>query len=139
MEELLKDKTTSRVSEAEFSQPLCTALQISLVDLLSAWNVHSHSVIGHSSGEIAAAYATGALSFESAMTVAFFRGLLTPKVKRFGYDGRVMAVGLSEEEANSELAELDDKFGKAVVACINSPRGVTVSGDTKLLWNSTRP
>ncbi|KAH7394712.1 hypothetical protein BKA66DRAFT_438522 [Pyrenochaeta sp. MPI-SDFR-AT-0127] len=122
IEELLKDKTTSRVSEAEFSQPLCTALQISLVDLLSAWNVHSHSVIGYSSGEIAAAYATGALSFESAMTV-----------KRFGYDGRMMAVGLSEEESNNELAELDDKFGKAVVACINSPRGITVSGDSKAI------
>lgn len=45
----------------------------------------------------------------------------------------MIAVSLSEEEANNELAELDDKFGKAVVACIDSPRGVTVSGVTKAM------
>ncbi|KAH7397176.1 hypothetical protein BKA66DRAFT_566312 [Pyrenochaeta sp. MPI-SDFR-AT-0127] len=133
MEELLKNQASSRVSEAELSQPLCTALQIALVDLLASWNINPQSVVGHSSGEIAAAYATGALSFESAITVAFFRGLLSPKVKQLGYDGRMMAVGLSEAEVSSEIAELQNATGQALVACINSPRGVTVSGDTPVL------
>ncbi|KAJ4376392.1 hypothetical protein N0V83_001675 [Neocucurbitaria cava] len=130
MEELLKDKTTSRVNEATFSQPLCTTLQIALVDLLSSWNIRPQSVVGHSSGEIAAAYATGALSIESAVQVAYYRGLLSPKVKSLGYHGRMMAVGLSEAEAKGEIAKLDDTLGKVVVACVNSPRGVTISGDT---------
>ncbi|KAF1850336.1 uncharacterized protein K460DRAFT_400404 [Cucurbitaria berberidis CBS 394.84] len=130
MEELLKDKATSRVNEATFSQPLCTALQIALVDLLSSWNIHPQSVVGHSSGEIAAAYAAGALSTKSAICVAYFRGLLSPKVKSLGFYGRMMAVGLSEAEANNEIAELGDKLGKVLVACVNSPRGVTISGDT---------
>ncbi|KAI4950323.1 Type I Iterative PKS [Alternaria rosae] len=135
MEELLKDKATSRVNEATFSQPLCTALQIALVDLHASWNVRPQSVVGHSSGEIAAAYATGALSLESAMTVAYFRGLLSPKVKSMGLEGRMMAVGLSEDDAKTEIAELGEGLGKAVVACVNSPRGVTISGDVAAIEN----
>lgn len=100
------------------------------MDLLASWNIQPQLVVGHSSGEIAAAYATGALSLESAITVAYFRGLLSPKVKNLGYDGRMMAVGLSEDEANAEIAGLDESLGKVVVACVNSPRGVTISGDT---------
>ncbi|KAF1941682.1 hypothetical protein EJ02DRAFT_491319 [Clathrospora elynae] len=135
MEELLKDKSTSRVNEATFSQPLCTALQVALVDLLASWKIHPQSVVGHSSGEIAAAYATGALSIESAVTVAYFRGLLSPMVKSMGYEGRMMAVGLSESDANSEITELGESFGKATVACVNSPRGVTISGDVAAVEN----
>ena len=135
MDELLKDKATSRVNEATYSQPLCTALQIALVDLLATWNIQPQSVIGHSSGEIAAAYATGALTIDSAMTIAFFRGSLSPKVKGMGYEGRMMAVGLSEAEANGEIDDLGDSFGKVVVACVNSPRGVTLSGDAGAINN----
>jgi acyl transferase domain-containing protein/NADPH:quinone reductase-like Zn-dependent oxidoreductase/ubiquinone/menaquinone biosynthesis C-methylase UbiE len=138
MEELLKDKATSRVNEATFSQPLCTALQIALVDLLASWNVHPQSVVGHSSGEIAAAYCTGALNTESAMTIAFFRGLLSPKIKSMGLEGRMMAVGLSEDDANNDIRELGDSSGKAVVACVNSPRGVTISGDVTAIDNLQR-
>ncbi|KAH9876419.1 hypothetical protein J1614_003550 [Plenodomus biglobosus] len=127
MEEFLRDKASSRVNEATYSQPLCTALQIALVDLLTSWKISPRSVVGHSSGEIAAAYAIGALDIQSAMTVAFFRGLLSPKVKSLGHDGLMMAVGISEEQALDEIAALGEKPGKAVVACVNS---VTISGDT---------
>ena len=60
----------------EIAQPVCTALQIALVDLLADWNVIPVAVTGHSSGEIAAAYCAGGLSHESAMKVAYYRGLL---------------------------------------------------------------
>ncbi|KAI4940246.1 Type I Iterative PKS [Alternaria arbusti] len=135
IEELSKEKSNSRVNEATFSQPLCTALQVALVDLLASWNIRPQRVVGHSSGEIAAAYATGALSLESAMTVAYFRGLLSPKVKSMGLEGRMMAVGLSEDDAKTEIAELADGLGKAIVACVNSPRGVTISGDVAAIEN----
>ncbi|KAF1829663.1 hypothetical protein BDW02DRAFT_138335 [Decorospora gaudefroyi] len=133
MDELLKDKITSRVNEATFSQPLCTAIQVALVDLLASWSIHPHSVVGHSSGEIAAAYAVGALTIESAIIIAFFRGLLSPKVKSMGHEGRMMAVGLSEDEANKEIENLGDSSGKVVVACVNSPQSVTISGDTTVI------
>lgn len=54
-EELLKDESSSRINRPEFSQPICTAVQIALVDLLRSFNVHPTAVIGHSSGDIAAA------------------------------------------------------------------------------------
>jgi acyl transferase domain-containing protein len=52
--ELLKPACDSRVHIAEFSQPLCTALQIALLDVLFTTGVHFDAVVGHSSGEIAA-------------------------------------------------------------------------------------
>lgn len=58
---LLEEPTASRVSEAEFSQPLCTAIQVALVQLLGLWQIRPSVTCGHSSGEIAAAYAAGFL------------------------------------------------------------------------------
>lgn len=55
-----KDSRTSRVDEPKFAQPLCTALQIALVDLLASWELQPVGIVGHSSGEIAAAYCVGA-------------------------------------------------------------------------------
>jgi acyl transferase domain-containing protein len=50
--ELFASKMESRIDSPDFSQPLCTALQIALVELLRTWGVHPKSVVGHSSGEI---------------------------------------------------------------------------------------
>ncbi len=65
--ELLADASSSRAGEAEISQPLCTAVQLVLVDLLRASGVRFDAVVGHSSGEMAAAYAAGRLSARDAM------------------------------------------------------------------------
>jgi acyl transferase domain-containing protein len=68
--ELLASVDSSRVQQAEISQPLCTALQILLVDLLSLAGVQFSAVIGHSSGEIAAAYAAGWMTARDASKLA---------------------------------------------------------------------
>lgn len=65
--EILTDEASSRLGEAEVAQPTTTALQIALTDLLSSLGVFPSYVVGHSSGEIGAAYASGALSHESTM------------------------------------------------------------------------
>lgn len=54
--ELQRPKEKSRMKSPEISQPICTVLQIGLVDLLRSWGVTPKKVVGHSSGEIAAAY-----------------------------------------------------------------------------------
>jgi len=64
----------TRVNKAEISQPACTAYQLVLVDLLRAWTFAPSYVAGHSSEEIAAAYAAGLVSFHSAVAPAYFRG-----------------------------------------------------------------
>ncbi|KAF2670067.1 hypothetical protein BT63DRAFT_228744 [Microthyrium microscopicum] len=131
LEELSRDKDTSRVDDAAIGQPLSTALQVALVELLKSWKVEPDCVIGHSSGEIAAAYATGALSLEHALTIAYFRGLHTSRMRQLenAPDGSMMAAGLSVTEAEAEIASLPTDIGsKLVVACVNSPSSVTVSG-----------
>ena len=79
-------------------------------------------MVGHSSGEIAAAYCTGALSRESAWKLAYYRGQLRPQ------DGSMMAVGLPESAIQPYL-ERPSK-GRVVLACVNSPRSLTLSGDS---------
>ncbi|KAJ5556997.1 Type I Polyketide synthases (Type I PKS) [Penicillium frequentans] len=129
-EELLKDGQKSLVYQAEYSQPICTAVQIALTDLLSSWGVRPAAVTGHSSGEIAAAYACGVLSARDAMLVAYFRGLCaTQATKRNPCLGAMLVTNASESQVEEYITAMPIKMGKAVVACINSPSSVTISGD----------
>ena len=52
LEALAQPRSKSRVNEAELSQPLTTAVQIAIVDLLRSWGVRPTAVVGHSSGKI---------------------------------------------------------------------------------------
>ncbi|KAK6953661.1 hypothetical protein Daesc_005966 [Daldinia eschscholtzii] len=61
----------NEINKAEIAQPATTALQIALVTLLRAQGVYPSVVVGHSSGEIAAAYAAGRLSHRTALLIAF--------------------------------------------------------------------
>ncbi|KAJ2972006.1 hypothetical protein NQ176_g7405 [Zarea fungicola] len=74
LQQLSLEADSSRVGEAAISQPLCTAVQILLVNLLHDAGVSFKAVVGHSSGEIGAAYAAGLLSATDAMRIAYYRG-----------------------------------------------------------------
>ena len=117
---------------ANVGQPVVTALQLALVDLLASWNIRPLSVVGHSSGEIAAAYAAGMLSYESAMAVAYWRGEHASRAYSdcFEKSGSMMAVPLSESDATRQISYDPAWKGKIVVACCNSPCSVTLSGDS---------
>ena len=116
---------------AYISQPACTAIQIALVDLLSSWDVHPAAVAGHSSGEIAAAYAAGALSLKTCMVIAYHRAAASYKLKEQcpKIEGAMVAVGASLAEVQPLLASL--KTGYATIVCINSPSSITISGDAQ--------
>ncbi|KAF9694091.1 hypothetical protein EKO04_007724 [Ascochyta lentis] len=123
-EELLKPARTSRVFEAEFSQPLCTALQLALVDTLASVGIKPAAVVGHSSGEIGAAYAAGALTSQEAIAVAYLRGIAT---KEKTFQGGMAAVGLGWDQVQEFLVP------GIITACDNSPNSVTISGDADKL------
>ena len=57
IDEFVKGENESRINYPAFSQPICWALQIALVELLTSWGIYADAVIGHSSGDIAAAFA----------------------------------------------------------------------------------
>nr|AKL78827.1 GLNRPS8 [Glarea lozoyensis] len=127
--ELLATAPASRLSEASIAQPLCTALQIILVDLLRSAEVKFTAVVGHSSGEIGAAYACGHISAKHAMYIAYYRGFHSqlatgPDGKR----GAMMAVATSMEDAQ-EMCDIPDFAGRLSVAASNSATSVTLSGD----------
>ncbi|KAF9764141.1 Reducing polyketide synthase fub1, partial [Fusarium sp. DS 682] len=124
--ELNRDAKESIVDLPFISQPACTALQLSIIDLLASWGIHPQVTIGHSSGEIAAAYAKGAFDKEAAMRIAYFRGLLTGNITK---TGSMAAVGLGPERVSEYLSRVT--AGKIVIACINSPASVTLSGDVE--------
>lgn len=120
----------SRLHLAQFAQPACTALQIVQVDLLAEANVRFSAVVGHSSGEIAAAYAAGLLSARDAIIVAYYRGICSSRLagdankKR----GAMLAVGTTVTAAQ-QLLSAPQFRGRATVAAHNSPTSVTLSGD----------
>ena len=118
--ELRKLGKLSRVHSAEFAQPLCTAIQIALIDILAALGIQPDAVVGHSSGEIAAAYAAGALTAEEAIVNAFHRGAVTKLQKQ---SGAMAALGMGWEEAEKYLV------ANVTIACDNAPKSVTISGN----------
>lgn len=124
---LLEDAQTSRITEAEFSQPLCTAIQVVIVQLLNQWGIQPVVTVGHYSGEIAASYAAGYISANEAIVVAYYRGKV---VRDINTNGSMLAVGLGAEAVEAYLYGMNDKV---VVACHNSPAGVTLSGDADVL------
>ncbi|GFF24565.1 lovastatin diketide synthase LovF [Aspergillus lentulus] len=121
---LLQCDDPDRLKQADVAQPLCTAVQIGLVNILSEWGVKPSSVIGHSSGEIAAAYASGAIPAEVAIRIAYLRGQTIMSSRS---NGAMAAVGLGREQIRPYLRE------GVVVACENSPQNVTISGDQKAI------
>ena len=128
---LLEDPESSRVNEAEFSQPLCTAIQVALVQLLGLWGIRPKVTCGHSSGEIAAAFAAGLIPASQAIILAYYRGKV---VRDIDTNGAMLAVGLGAGPVKPYLEEAKDEV---VVACHNSPAGVTLSGNADLL-NETK-
>ena len=127
LEELEKTGEESSINQAWLSQPCCTAVQVALVDLLSSWEIQPDVVCGHSSGEIAAAYAAGVLTANEALQVAYFRGFHVEALRKSRPDlkGAMLAVGISAEDALAYI-EPDDKV---TVACYNSPLSATLSGN----------
>ena len=124
---LLEDPNFSRVHEAEFSQPLCTAIQVALVQLLGLWGIRPAVTCGHSSGEIAAAFAAGLISASEAIILAYYRGKV---VRDINAKGAMLAVGLGAEAAYPYLESVK---GDVVIACHNSPAGITLSGNADAL------
>ncbi|KNG81092.1 putative polyketide synthase [Aspergillus nomiae NRRL 13137] len=121
---LMRSEDKSAIRKAELSQPLCTALQVALIDLLATWGVKPCAVVGHSSGEIAAAYAAGAISRKEAIITAFYRGFVCRNLKVVG---GMAAIGLGQKEVAPYLVP------GVSIACENSTSSTTLSGDLDVL------
>jgi acyl transferase domain-containing protein len=95
---------------------------MALFNKFTALGIKFNATVGHSSGEIAGAYAAGFLSMEEAITIAYYRGYITTKQTR---PGAMAAIGLGAQNTATFLID------GVVVACENSPDSCTISGDAE--------
>ncbi|PSN72076.1 putative polyketide synthase [Corynespora cassiicola Philippines] len=119
------------IDDPIYSQPLITCLQIGLVDLYRDFGITPLVVIGHSSGEIAGAYTSGALSRLSAVKVAYLRGLLSSQLANEISDTTMMAASISEAGVYPYLQRLKKSKGSidVDVGCVNSIKSITLTGN----------
>lgn len=92
-----------------------------VVNVLRDWGIMPAAVLGHSSGEIAAAYASGALTMEEAIICGYLRGRATRQSNET--PGAMAAIGLGSSDIKPYLVD------GVVIACENSPSNITLSGD----------
>ncbi|KAL2044071.1 hypothetical protein ABVK25_012501 [Lepraria finkii] len=135
--DILLSKACSGIEDGTIAQPATTALQIALVDFIYSVGIHPKAVLGHSSGEIAAAYAAGALSHKAAISVSYHRGCVAKICKRvLQTNGAMIAVGLGEVDIQTYIAQVPK--GIVSVACVNSPSNTTVSGNEAAILDLQR-
>ena len=127
IEQMMQPVDRSRINETAIAQPATFALQVALAERLAEWGIKPRAVIGHSIGEIAAAYVAGALSLSEAVDVVYHRSRLQERAR---LQGGMAAVGLPPDAAQAYLAKFE---GKIEVAAINGPELVTVAGPTPLI------
>lgn len=122
--ELLADKENSRYHLTEIAQPTLFALQVAVTRYLVQNGVKITAVLGHSVGEIAAAWACGALTLEDAVRVIYERSLWQGKTRGMG---NMAAIAMQVESAEKLIADLG-LAQELEIAGINSPTGITVAG-----------
>jgi acyl transferase domain-containing protein/ubiquinone/menaquinone biosynthesis C-methylase UbiE/acyl carrier protein len=125
--EMARPEAEQRMEKTEIAQPMLFALQLGLTALLKSEGVEPASVVGHSVGEVAAAYVSGALSLEQAVRVIYERSRAQGLTAG---DGKMAAVGMSWEETAELLAGTP---GWIEISAENSARAVTVAGDPEAL------
>ncbi|MEO8619716.1 MAG: SDR family NAD(P)-dependent oxidoreductase [bacterium] len=121
IDELSRDEATSRIFEPDLAQVTNFAIQVALAEVWKSWGIVPDAVVGHSAGEMAAAYVSGALSLEDAVKVSYHRSRLQSEA----HPGKILAVGLSAQAIEPMLR---DYGGDVDLAAVNSPVSCTVAG-----------
>lgn len=127
LEELTQEEEHSQLHITEIAQPCIFALQVALADLWKSLGIVPSAIVGHSVGEIAASYLSGALTWQDACCVAIHRGRT---MELASSRGAMIAVGLSPTEMSEYLDGIDDQVS---IAAINGPTSITVSGNETII------
>ncbi|MFX0575234.1 type I polyketide synthase [Nocardia nepalensis] len=124
--ELLRAEDDSRITRTAYAQPANFLVQVALTAELGALGIHPSVVVGHSVGEVAAAYVSGALSLHDALLVSYHRARLQASTAG---TGGMLAVAVPQEQ----LPELLSRYDGVCVAAVNSSSAATLSGDVAVL------
>jgi acyl transferase domain-containing protein/acyl carrier protein/short-subunit dehydrogenase len=107
-------------------QPALVAVEIALAKMWLSFGIQPNAVVGHSMGEVAAAYIAGCISLDEAAAVICHRSLL---MKTTSGKGAMGYVALTSDEMKERLNGNE----KVTIAVQNSPKSVVISGDTSTL------
>lgn len=130
LEALLRnEELKDRYAHTDVAQPALFAIQVALVKLFAHYGVQPAAVIGHSVGEVAAAWACGALTLQQAVQVIFERSRQQETTKG---QGQMTAVSLSADSMLS-LLEAHQLANKVAIAGENSSTGCTIAGQAEAL------
>ncbi len=125
--ELERDAAESRVDDTLIVQPAIMAIQLALLKLYEHYGIRPHGVMGHSIGEVAAAFAAGALTLDDAVHVIYHRSQAQAQAAG---KGGMLAVGLALEEARKLI---ERHHGRVSIGAVNGPEMLTLSGDPEPL------
>lgn len=123
MDEFFKSSHDNRFSRTEVAQPAIFALQVGITKLFENYGVTPDGVVGHSTGEVAAAYASEVLGLEDAIKVIFNKGHL---MQQSDGKGKMVSVNLPLDEMQRVLEKYE---GRVSVAAVNSKNTTAISGD----------
>jgi acyl transferase domain-containing protein/acyl carrier protein len=126
LKEMTLPQSRSRIDRTAVAQPALFALQAGLAARLAEWGIKPDAVIGHSIGEIGAAFVAGALSFEQAIECVYHRSVLQERART---QGAMAALGMSAAAAKEVLEE----YPEIEIAAINAPKLVTIAGPRAVL------
>ncbi|PYQ12411.1 MAG: polyketide synthase [Acidobacteria bacterium] len=119
---LVPDEKSSRMARTDIAQPANMFVQLGLLELWRRAGIEPAAVIGHSAGEVAAAFAAGRFDLEQAVLAIYERSRIQAKAAGLG---KMLAVGLSEEGARAVIRGREDSVS---IAAINGPTALTLSG-----------
>jgi acyl transferase domain-containing protein len=122
--ELRQSEGESKINDTVVVQPAIMAIQIALVKLYEHYGIRPAGVVGHSIGEVAAAFAASAITLEQAVQVIYHRSQAQNLASG---KGGMLAVGLSYDEAIKLIQVYD---GRVSIGAVNGPEMLTLSGDT---------
>ncbi|KAM9986077.1 hypothetical protein ACTFIZ_004340 [Dictyostelium cf. discoideum] len=125
--EKLRTTDTQSIHEPTIAQPSVCMLTISLFKLYTHWGIEPSFIVGHSLGEISAAYCSGMITLDTLCYLIYHRSIAQNKTHA---NGRMLSINIDESQFKSNYSS---KYPDIEIACYNSPTSIVIAGNEQKL------